>query len=78
MHSSNYIETTYIGELVGLDLMEYQHGYIVVPVDYFSRKVFAKYVQEKTSSNILNYLEEIYNEFKFDSIISDCGKEFEN
>ena len=34
INSSRYVETTYPGEIVGIDLMLYKNQYIIVIIDY--------------------------------------------
>jgi hypothetical protein len=67
------------GELLGFDLMQYtQKEIIIVAIDYFSRKVFARKLVNKEAGEILNFIDEVYRIFPFKSMISDNGKEFNN
>lgn len=77
-HSNRYIETKSPGEIVGVDVMFYQNHCVFVAIDYFSRKVFTKSYRRKTADNALSFLKKVHDKFKFEKIISDCGKEFKN
>src|SRR5699024_5701988 len=46
--------------------------------DYYSRKLFTRYVITKQAKKILKFLRDVYAEFKFKKVISDNGKEFKN
>lgn len=76
-HSSRCIETTEPGEMLGLDLMEYKNDYIVVVIDYFSRKTFTQRLGTKHAGKMVPFLNKVYHEFPFKKIISDRGREFE-
>lgn len=75
---ASYIETASPGELLGIDRMKKGSVYVIVAVDYFSRKAFTKAVSSKEASKIVDFLDELYKNFKFQKIISDCGTEFSN
>ena len=77
--SVHFVETQQPGERVGIDLMEIsKKERIIVLIDYFTRKVFAKVVSTKEAEKIETFLEEVYQHLKFGSIISDNGREFSN
>ncbi|KAI5150355.1 hypothetical protein ENBRE01_1448 [Enteropsectra breve] len=76
--SNTYINSNYPGELVGIDLMEYNNLYIIVIIDYFSRFVYTKYVKTKEAHKIVEFVSSVYKVLKIKTIIADCGKEFKN
>ncbi|KAI5163519.1 hypothetical protein NEAUS03_2335 [Nematocida ausubeli] len=78
MKHNNYIDTTLPGELMGIDLMEYMNKYVVVMIDYFTRRAFTKELSAKTAENVKAVVEEVYKKFPFTKIIADNGKEFRN
>lgn len=78
VHSNRYIETRSPGEIVGIDLMEYKDSYVIIMIDYFTRKLFARIITTKVGRKIVNFLEFVHTQFPFKKIISDGGKEFNN
>ncbi|KAI5168206.1 hypothetical protein NEIRO03_0877, partial [Nematocida sp. AWRm78] len=78
VRTSKYIDTSKPGELMGIDLMQYANEYVIVMIDYFTRKIFTKAIKTKEATKILTFIERVYKEFKFGKLISDRGKEFEN
>lgn len=67
------------GELIGADLLEISpRQRIIVLVDYFSRKVFARLINSKESGKIVEYISEVFKIYKFEEILCDNGKEFLN
>lgn len=51
---------------------------IIVLIDYFTRKVYAKLLTSKESYKILEFIKKIYEELKFKVLQADNGKEFLN
>ena len=49
---------------------------IVVLINYFTRKVYAKLITTKEMVKMPKFLSEVHKEFKFEKIIADNGKEF--
>ncbi|KAI5164558.1 hypothetical protein NEAUS03_2518, partial [Nematocida ausubeli] len=78
VRTRKHIETSKPGELMGIDLMQYANEYIIVMIDYFSRKIFTKSIKTKEAIKILAFVQKVYKEFKFQALLSDRGKEFEN
>ncbi|OAG32906.1 hypothetical protein NEIG_02291 [Nematocida sp. ERTm5] len=78
MKHNEYIDTQDPGELVGIDLMEYQRRYIFVAVDYYSRMAFTFELKNKEAKNIVACLESVYGTFPFQKLLCDNGKEFAN
>lgn len=77
--NASYIEVSKPGEIVGIDMLEIsKKERIVVLIDYFSRKIYAKLVNIKEGYKIVNFLDEIYKNFRFEKMIADNGKEFAN
>ncbi|KRH94580.1 LTR Retrotransposon [Pseudoloma neurophilia] len=62
-----------------IDIMDYNERYkVIIAVDYFSRYVFGAVYNTKESKNIVQFLEKMYDKFKFKILQSDNGKEFSN
>jgi hypothetical protein len=79
IRTCQYIETTRPGERIGVDMLEISPTCrIVMAIDYFSRKLFARVLSTKESRKILKFLKELYCKFPFESIVSDNGREFKN
>ncbi|OAG32577.1 hypothetical protein NEIG_02556 [Nematocida sp. ERTm5] len=78
VRTSKYIDTSKPGELMGIDFMQYANEYVIVMIDYFTRKIFTKAIKTKEATKIFTFIERVYKEFKFGKLISDRGKEFEN
>ena len=77
--SCNYVEVTKPGDRLGIDILELLHGKkILTAIDYFSRKLFAMEIGSKEGIKVVNFLDRLYKEIPFKSIISDNGKEFCN
>lgn len=75
---NTYVDTTEPGELVGLDLMEYHSQYIVVAIDYFTRKVFTRSSFSKEADKVIPFLETVHKQLPIKKIITDNGREFVN
>ncbi|KAI5169303.1 hypothetical protein NEIRO02_2656, partial [Nematocida sp. AWRm79] len=78
VHTNKYIETSHPGEFMGIDLMQYANEYVIVIIDYFTRKIFTRAIKTKEATKILNFIKEVYKQFKFEKLLSDRGREFEN
>jgi hypothetical protein len=77
--SCKFIHTTFPGEKVGIDLMEVTRNQrIVVAIDYFTRKIYAKYIINKKPEHIVRFLDYVSSEIKINTIVSDNGCEFNN
>lgn len=75
----NMVETTRPGELVSIDMCEISgKERIIVMIDYFTRKVYAKMVTTKEARKILEFIKDVYKNFKFKRLLADNGKEFKN
>ncbi|KAG0431912.1 putative uncharacterized transposon-derived protein F54H12.3, partial [Dictyocoela muelleri] len=71
--------TSFPGENIAVDILEFKKGVkILTAIDYFSRKIFAKFIRKKNAAEVITLLDEIFEELKFKLIISDNGKEFRN
>ncbi|MGL5706922.1 MAG: reverse transcriptase domain-containing protein [Aeromonas sp.] len=74
-----YISVLKPGEKIGIDILHLdQKIKIIMAIDYFSRKLFAKLVSTKESYKIVEFLENLYLRFPFENIVMDNGKEFSN
>lgn len=67
-----------LGDMMGISLIQYQNTYIIVMVDYFSRKAFTKLIKHKKASKVLKFVKKTYLEFRFKALISTNAKEFNN
>lgn len=77
--SSKYVETSYPGERLGIDLMiTSKKELIALGIDYYSRKLYAKLIKSKQAKYIIQFLNEIYKEIKFETLVADNGREFDN
>ncbi|KAG0441846.1 putative uncharacterized transposon-derived protein F54H12.3 [Dictyocoela muelleri] len=75
----SFIKTNNVGERAGCDILEIKKGKLILNlIDYFSRKVFSQKIRSKTPDEIIKFMNKVYDEFKFKSMITDNGKEFEN
>jgi hypothetical protein len=64
---------------MGMDLLELVAGEkILTAIDYFSRKAFAMIVKSKEPNKVLKYLDKIFLELPFKTLITDNGGEFRN
>ncbi|KAI5168284.1 hypothetical protein NEIRO03_2560 [Nematocida sp. AWRm78] len=73
-----YIDTSAPGELMGIDLMTYQKGYVLVMIDYYTRMAFAQNLVRKDANSVLSVIKKIFTQFPFKKIIADHGREFDN
>ena len=74
-----HVKTDRPGQLLGVDVLQITpKDKIVVAIDYFSRKLFAKNIETKEDYKIVVFLNEVWNKFPIEEIISDNGKEFSN
>jgi IS30 family transposase len=75
----SFIRTSYPVELYGVDIMEFdKKNLVIIGVDYYTRKVHGKALKSKEAYKILEFLKDVYNKFKFKTLVSDNGKEFAN
>ena len=51
---------------------------IIICIDYFSRKVFGKLIRTKHSKKVLDFLKKVYEEFPYETLVADNGREFFN
>lgn len=51
---------------------------VVIAVDYFTRKIFARVIATKEAHKICETIEKILKEFKIETLVSDNGREFKN
>ncbi|KAI5183164.1 hypothetical protein NEIRO03_0786 [Nematocida sp. AWRm78] len=73
-----YIDTSAPGELMGIDLMTYQKGHVLVMIDYYTRMAFAQDLVRKDANSVLSVIKKIFTQFPFKKIIADHGREFDN
>jgi hypothetical protein len=79
VHTCHFNETTYPGEKIGVDILDIgKNKKVVMAIDYFSRKLFAKMIKKKKALKVKKFLDDIFREFKFKFLITDNGKEFSN
>lgn len=77
--TSKYIQVLKPGERFGIDLMILKNKKIVIlGIDYFSRKLFGRTLKSKRKSGVIKFLNNVFEELKFKTLISDNGKEFNN
>ena len=77
--SARFIVTKRPGEIVACDLMDLKkQKFIVVLIDYFTRKIWAKLIDNKKPEKILVFLEKVREELQFEELLTDNGKEFNN
>jgi acetyl/propionyl-CoA carboxylase alpha subunit len=74
-----FVKVTEPGERLGVDMMEINNKMrLIIAVDYFTRKIFAKQVNSKRGEKIVKFLQCVYNKMAFKSLITDNGGEFVN
>lgn len=75
-----YVETSKPMEKVAIDILDYRtYGcYVIIAIDYFTRFVYTKVVEDKKGETIANALEDWIEKNKPDEIITDNGREFVN
>ncbi|KAL0265942.1 UNVERIFIED_CONTAM: hypothetical protein PYX00_011659 [Menopon gallinae] len=81
MGGCEFVATSRPLEKVGVDVTEVkdEERYILVIVDYFIRKLWARPLRNKTSSGILKMVERWLDQYmKVEELISDNGREFCN
>lgn len=77
--SAQYFETFSPGEVFAVDIMDLMKKWkAVVGIDYVSRKMFGSCFKTKETENIVRLLEKVYDEFKFETLQTDNGREFVN
>ncbi|KAI5165113.1 hypothetical protein NEIRO03_0075 [Nematocida sp. AWRm78] len=65
MRHNRYIDTTEPGELMGVDLMEYQNRYVFVMIDYFSRMAFGVDLLKKDANRARSCIERVFKAVDF-------------
>lgn len=78
---TDFVSTTRYLEKVGLDLIEFREekAFIVVAIDYFTRRAWARVVESKHATAIVSLIKELCSQGKKpEEIITDNGKEFCN
>lgn len=77
--SGYFIETSFPGERVAADILEIsKNTKVLVIIDYFSRKIFAKLITGKQSSKVLDFIAKVNKILKMKVLQTDNGKEFSN
>lgn len=77
--SCKYIIVNKPGDRIGLDILEISHkDRILIAIDYFSRKIWARVLTTKSSSKVLKFIKDVYEVFPFISMTTDNGREFSN
>lgn len=78
---SDFISTTRYLEKVGMDLIEFREekAFVVVAVDYFTRRLWGRVLEGKQASEIVKFLKELCLQGKKpEELVTDNGKEFCN
>lgn len=78
---SDFISTTRYLEKVGMDLIEFREEgfFVVVGIDYFTRRLWGKVIKSKQASEIMTFLKDLCTKGKKpEEIVTDNGKEFCN
>lgn len=79
LKTCQYIAVEKPGDRVGIDILEIKaNDKVVMAIDYFSRKLFARCLNTKEGYKIVEFLESVYKEFPFKSMITDNVREFDN
>ena len=77
--SAKHVKTERPGEIVAMDIMEIKKGVkVIMAIDYFSRKLFAKLIKSKEARKCLNFIKEVHKYLKIEKLLTDHGKEFNN
>lgn len=77
--SSKFLLTTKPGERIAFDLMDYnKQKKIIIGIDFFSGKIFGKEITSKEAIKTIEFIKSVYDEFPFETIQTDNGKEFSN
>ena len=67
-----------LGQKVAMDIMgPIQNNYILVAIDYFSRKGYASAISTKETARIVNFLEKVYKDIGIKTLICDNAREFQ-
>ncbi|MGL6119850.1 MAG: hypothetical protein ACRC0V_05030, partial [Fusobacteriaceae bacterium] len=75
----DFVYTNTPGELFAVDILEIsKNERVVLGIDYFTRKLFGKYIKTKEASKIKEFLDCTYKTFPFKKLLTDCGCEFDN
>lgn len=76
-----FISTSRYLEKVGMDLIEFRDEgyYVVVAVDYFTRRMWARPLKTKSAAGVIEFLKDLCRQGKKpEEIVTDNGKEFQN
>ena len=74
-----YIHIKYPGETVSCDLLELTRVRIIINlIDFFSRKLFSKYINGKNVEQIIEFLDKVHKELNIRTLLTDNGTEFKN
>lgn len=77
----DFVATSRYLEKVALDLIEFREvgQYVIVAIDYYSRRVWGRVIGEKSGNEIYYFIKELCSKGKKpEEIITDNGKEFVN
>lgn len=78
---TDFVCTTIYLEKIGLDIIEFREEivFIVVAIDYFTRRVWARVLKSKQAMGIVNFIKDLCAQGKkTEEIITDNGREFCN
>lgn len=73
-----FIQTEAVGERLGIDILDSGECLVILAIDYFSRKAFGQTLEKKTAQHVVKFLERVYQEFPFKTMLTDNGREFLN
>ncbi|KAG0439176.1 putative uncharacterized transposon-derived protein F54H12.3 [Dictyocoela muelleri] len=78
-HLGKHILTSYPGERVPFDILEIKKdNFILLGIDYFTRKVFGKSINSKNSQKIAEFIKYVHGELPIKTLLTDNGREFNN
>jgi hypothetical protein len=76
---SIFIETSKKLEIVGVDILEIENTYILVGIDYFTRRAVAEIIRNKSAEKVTTVIENWCKQLgNPENIITDQGPEFKN
>ena len=77
--TNQYVQTVQPGVRVGVDIM-YQHGgqLIIVALNYFSRKAFARVLSSKEAFKVADFLSSVCAELPLQRMVTGNEREFVN
>lgn len=59
-------------------MQKYPDEKVLLEIEYFTRRIFAKHITTKEASKVVSFLNEITKTFKIETLVSDNGREFLN